>query len=205
VDGDQEAVLARYGELLAASPHNLVSRAARGEVASRHVPESRAVAATLPGPGGRLLDIGSGGGLPGFVIAIVRPDLDVHLLEATGKKAQFLRGAAEELQVPVTVHEGRAEVLGRGPLANSFDIVTARAVAPLGRLVGLAAPFLAPGGQIHAIKGARWVVELEEARSAISAAGLAVASVPEEGGDGSDTGTVRVVVLAARPVGQDAR
>jgi 16S rRNA (guanine527-N7)-methyltransferase len=205
VSGDQEAVLARYGELLAGSPHNLVSRAARGEVASRHIPESRAVAATLPGPGGRLLDIGSGGGLPGLVVAIVRPDLDVHLLEATGKKAQFLREAAEELQVPVTVHEGRAEVLGRGPLANSFEIVTARAVAPMGRLVGLAAPFLAPGGRLHAIKGARWATELEEARPEIAAAGLEVVSVPDEGDDGTAPVTVRVVVLAAGPAPQSER
>lgn len=170
-------LLARFARMVAESPHNLVSRAARAELDSRHVPEAVAFAKALPGPG-RLLDIGSGGGLPGIVIAVVRPDLEVHLLEATGKKAAFLERAAEDLGISTTVHHGRAEDLAVPPLRGSFDLVTARAVASLERLVALAAPFLAPGGSLHALKGDRWPDELAAAGPAIRRANLTVTATP---------------------------
>lgn len=191
-------ILDRYVDLVAGSPHNLVSRRARDELGTRHVPEAVRFAATLPGPG-RVLDLGSGGGLPGLVIAIVRPDLEVHLLEATGKKARFLEEAASALATPVTVHHGRAEELARGPLRGSFPVVTARAVAPLDRLVTIAEPFLAVGGALHALKGGRWQEELEAARAVIVAAGLRVAATPSEAppavGHRAGEEPLRVVVL----------
>lgn len=177
VDATEE-LLRRFAASVADSPHNLVSKQARTELLQRHVPESRRFAAVLPGPG-RLLDLGSGGGFPGLVIAIVRPDLDVHLLEATGKKAEFLERTGATLGIPVTVHHGRAEELARGPLAGAFDIVTARAVAPLDRLVVLAAPFLCPGGTLHALKGERWREELDRAAPLLPALDLAVVAVPD--------------------------
>lgn len=198
MDRETNTTLERYAELVAASPHNLVSRSARAELSTRHVPEAVAFAQSLPGPA-RILDLGSGGGLPGLVIAAVRPDLEVHLLEATGKKAAFLAETAATLGLPVSVHHGRAEDLAGPPLAGTFDIVTARAVAPLERLVGLAAPYLTPGGSLHALKGARWPEELAAAAGAIRTARLRVAGVPEterpDGDQGSDEVTPRVVVL----------
>ena len=126
----------------------------------------------------RLLDIGSGGGLPGIVIAITRPDLELHLMEATGKKATFLSEVAARLELRVTVHHGRAEELARPPLTGSFDLVTARAVAPLERLVPWAEPYLGPKGQLHAIKGERWGEELDAARPTAERLGLRVVARP---------------------------
>jgi 16S rRNA (guanine527-N7)-methyltransferase len=194
---DQDAQLEALAALIADSPHNLVSRRARSELASRHIPESAQLASLIPALEGPLLDVGSGGGLPGLVIAIVRPELEVHLLEATGKKVEFLHTAAAELGVPVTVHHGRAEELARGSLAGSFQAVTARAVAPLTDLVGLTLPFLAPGGAVYAVKGERWREELDAAAPALRAAGGAVLATPDEmlgGPDAAENGP-RVVML----------
>jgi 16S rRNA (guanine527-N7)-methyltransferase len=181
--------------LIQQSPHNLVSRSARNELLSRHVPESVALAGLLPSSPGRLLDIGSGGGLPGIVIAVVRPDLEVHLLEATSKKVDFLREAVAALGLSVEVHAGRAEDLARGPLAGSFDIVTARAVAPLDRLVPLAVPFLRAGGVLFAVKGERWREELDAALPAMRRARARVVATPDDQGALADGGP-RVVVFA---------
>ena len=186
--------LQKYAELLRGSPHNLLSPRGLRELEARHLAESVAFAAMLP-TGPRLLDVGSGGGLPGLVIAIERPDLQVHLLEATGKKATFLAEAVTALGLDAVVHHGRAEELALGDLRGTFDIVTARAVAPLQRLVPWCAPFLRPGGQLHAVKGERWVEELKEARSALVAHGLAVVRTPaRDQAPGHET-TPRVLVL----------
>lgn len=199
VTDHQRDILERFAAEVATSPHNLVSRRARDELSNRHVPEAVAVAELLPTGTRRLLDIGSGGGLPGFVIAVVRPDLEVHLLDSTAKKTQFLHEIAERLQVEVNVHTGRAEELARGSLAAAFEVVTARAVAPLDRLAGLAAPFLAPGGVLYAIKGARWRAELKAAEGVIARAGLAVAATPDDlpaSVEGDEAGTPKVVMLS---------
>jgi len=173
-------LLARFAELLRASPHNLLSPRGLDELEARHFPESLRFAQALPA-GRRLLDVGSGGGLPGLVIAIERPDLEVHLLEATGKKAEFLAEAGAELGIPVTVHRGRAEELASGPLRGTFDLVTARAVAPLERLVPWTRHYLAPRGQLHAIKGERWEQELVDAEQVIRTGGLRVLGRPGKG------------------------
>jgi 16S rRNA (guanine527-N7)-methyltransferase len=167
--------LQHFAELVRASPHNLLSKQGVEELESRHIPESVRFARALPTTE-ELLDIGSGGGLPGVVIAIVRPDIRVHLLESTTKKAHFLEETCNSLGIDVVVHNGRAEVLGKGPLGGRFPVVTARAVARLDELVRLAAPFLAPGGTLYAIKGERWVEELQESKQTV----LEVISTPEE-------------------------
>jgi 16S rRNA (guanine527-N7)-methyltransferase len=172
--------LERFARLVASSPHNLVSRAARAELRTRHVPEAVAVAALLPRGPGRLLDVGSGGGFPGMVIAIVRPEVEVHLLDATAKKTAFLQAAADELGIAVTVHTGRAEDLIRTDLAGSFDLVTARAVAPLTRLLPWTIPFLRVGGVLCAIKGERWQEELQAAEPGLGNVGARVLATPDD-------------------------
>jgi 16S rRNA (guanine527-N7)-methyltransferase len=180
-DPATDAKLAAFGELVRGSEHNLVSRRAREELTTRHIPECVHLATLLPQGEQRLLDLGSGGGFPGLVLALVRPDLEVHLLDATAKKTAFLAAAARELDVPVHVHTGRAEELASRPdLANSFDVVTARAVAPLRRLVGWAVPFLRPRGLLYAVKGERWEEELEEARPTIAKLGVSVVATPND-------------------------
>ena len=130
-----------------------------------------------------------------MVIAMTRPDLAVELLEATGKKAEFLTEAAGRLGLPVTVHHGRAEELATGQLAGAFDLVTARAVAPLQRLGPWTAPFLRRGGQLHAIKGERWSEELTAARPTLDRLGLVVRAIPSGGRPEGEAGGPRVVVL----------
>jgi 16S rRNA (guanine527-N7)-methyltransferase len=177
----QDAALARFAELVAASPHNLVSKRAREELRTRHVPECVALASLLPTGTRRLLDVGSGGGFPGLVIAIVRPELEVHLLDSTAKKATFLREAGDELGLDnVTVHTGRAEELARGPLGGSFDVVTARAVAALDRLLAWTVPFLTPEGVLYAVKGERWREELAQATDALRRTGARVLATPDD-------------------------
>lgn len=177
---EQETHLARFAERVRRSPHNLVSKRAREELETRHVPEAVALARLLPTTPHRLLDVGSGGGFPGLVIAIVRPDLEVALLEATAKKAAFLEETATELALGVRVHHGRAEELARGPLRGSFGTVTARAVAPLVDLVPLTLPFLAPDGVLYAVKGERWAQELEAAGGVLRRSGGVVLATPDD-------------------------
>jgi 16S rRNA (guanine527-N7)-methyltransferase len=193
--------LQRFAELVRASEHNLVSRRARDELETRHVPECARLAEFLPRGQQRVLDVGSGGGFPGMVLAIVRPDLEVHLLDATAKKTGFLEATAAELGVPVQVHTGRAEELARDrSLAGAFDVVTARAVAPLGRLATWCVPFLRSGGLLYAVKGERWTEELEEARGTIAQLGASVVATPDDvhSPDRPADGSVPRVVMLAR-------
>lgn len=175
--GSLEAALDRFADLVRSSPHNLVSSRARDELEGRHIPECLAFAEILPRRG-RFLDLGSGGGFPGIVIALHGPERTVHLLDATRKKTVFLRDAASRLGIDIEVHTGRAEDLGRGELGRTFDVVTARAVAPLSMLVGWASPFLRPQGDLYAIKGERWMAELDDAAPDLKRWGLQVHATP---------------------------
>lgn len=200
--GEPAAVADELGRLVAlvrASPHNLLSPRGLDELETRHVPECLALAHRLPEGPAHVLDVGSGGGFPGLVIAIARPDLEVSLIEATTKKAQFLSDTASELGLRVDVHNDRAEHLV-GSLGARFDLVTARAVAPLERLLEWTVPFLRPGGALYAVKGERWAAELAQARPALQRLGCEVLSVPEEGRVASDDDPrdPRVVIIGAR-------
>ena len=114
--------------------------------------------------GARLVDIGSGGGIPGIPLAIVRPDLQVTLVEATLKKATFLTAVSAALGLTnVSVRAERAEQLGKGDLRGMFDAVTARAVGRLVMLVPLTSPFARPGGLVLLVKGQRAEEEIAEA------------------------------------------
>src|SRR5581483_3795610 len=112
-------------------------------------------------------------GFPGLPLAIARPDSTFVLLEATAKKARFLRAAAAELELGnVRVLEGRAEELGHAPDERAaYDLVLARAVAPLAVLAELGLPFLATGGRLAAWKGPEAGREVAEAAGAIALLG----------------------------------
>lgn len=195
---EQAAALDRFAAAVAASPHNLVSKRARGELDSRHVPEAVALAHLLPEGPLRVLDVGTGGGFPGMVVAITRPDLVVTLLDATRKKTAFLEQVATDLGLSVQVRTGRAEELAReAELAGSFDLVTARAVAALDRLLPWTLPFLRPGGHLYAVKGERWQEELEAASEALRRLGGQVVATPDDlPGDSATAVTPRVVIIA---------
>jgi 16S rRNA (guanine527-N7)-methyltransferase len=196
----REELLRRFAAAVLASPHNLVSRRARAELWERHVRESVAFAQLLPSGRARLLDVGSGGGFPGLVVAIERPDLEVHLLDATAKKTAFLVETATLLGLAnVEVHTGRAEELQRGSLGGSFDLVTARAVAALDRLLPWTVPFLRREGLLYAIKGERWREELHEATTVLRRVGARVVATPDDlphPGDAGDAARPAVVIIA---------
>ncbi len=122
---------------------------------------------------GSLIDIGSGGGLPSLPIAIMRPDVSVTALDATGKKTGFISRAARELGLEnVTAVCGRAEELSHDPaFRERFDTATARAVARLNVLSELSLPFVRPGGVFLALKGRDGPDELSEALGAIRTLG----------------------------------
>lgn len=116
-----------------------------------------------------LIDVGSGGGLPGLVIACVLPDLPVSLVESTGKKARFLQETAAAIGLGrVTVLAERAEEVGRDPAhREAHDVVTGRAVGPLNVLAEYLVPLAREDGTILAIKGAKADEELLAAKQAL--------------------------------------
>ncbi len=173
LDERQAAQLGDYlARLLAMNEQmNLTSITDPREAWSRHLLDALSLAphlGALPAEA-RVLDVGSGGGVPGIPLAIARPDLRITLLEATQKKAAFLAAVVEALGLPrVTVATGRAEQLAATALRGSFDAVTARAVARLDALLPWTVPFVKPGGRLLLIKGQRADEELNEARKALA-------------------------------------
>jgi len=118
---------------------------------SRHLPENS-----------RIMDIGSGGGVPGIPLAIIRPDLTVSLCDSVGKKAMALKDMVSALKLPIEVHSDRAENVLRSKKVN---FVTARAVASISRLMSWLKPVWNSVGQLYLIKGPRWVEEHAEAEA----------------------------------------
>lgn len=126
----------------------------------RHILNSVAMA-DLIGEGATVIDVGSGAGLPGIPLALLRPDLQVTLLEPLLRRSNFLIQAVEELGLGdrVTVIRARAE-----DHEGRYDAVTARAVAPLPRLLDWCLPLIAPGGALLALKGNSAAGEIDQAR-----------------------------------------
>lgn len=121
----------------------------------------------------RWVDLGSGAGFPGLVVAALvaqSPGASVHLVESTGKKAAFLRAVVEEARLPVTVFNQRIEEFGAGE--GPYDVVTGRALAPLPRLMGYAKPILDRGAQGLFHKGADLDAELSAAKTALDGGGF---------------------------------
>ena len=134
-------------------------------------------------PGARAVDVGSGAGLPGLVWAIVRPDVTVVLVEPLLRRSVFLTEAATSLSLTsrVEVRRDRAEDTIRSAGWIPADVVTARAVAPLERLVGWTVPLLRPGGRLVALKGSSAATELAAGAASAAAAGLVDLEVREVG------------------------
>ena len=126
----------------------------------RHIANCAVVEELIP-ENSRVFDIGSGAGLPGLVLAIVRPDIQIGLIEPLMRRSQFLEEVVIDLGIAnqVKVIRGRAEELK----GQSAPVVTARAVAPLGKLLTWALPLTAKGGQILALKGSSAATEIANA------------------------------------------
>ena len=144
---------------------NLVSKASVDDLWQRHIADSAQVFAVIGAESAQSwVDLGSGGGFPGLVVAVLakelRPDLRVTLVESDLRKATFLRQAAQALSLSVTVHSVRIESLA----PQSADILSARALAPLSDLLAHAERHLRKGGVAVFPKGARFAAELDDAR-----------------------------------------
>ncbi|SMG18009.1 16S rRNA m(7)G-527 methyltransferase [Corynebacterium pollutisoli] len=133
--------------------------------------------------GARVADVGSGAGLPGIPLAIARPDLDITLIEPLLKRSVYLQEVVDALGLPnVTVIRGRAEEKQvREALDGGVDIVTSRAVAPLGKLAGWSLPLVRRGGEMIAMKGSSVAEELERDAALIRKAGGGRASISTVG------------------------
>ncbi|HWO73485.1 MAG TPA: 16S rRNA (guanine(527)-N(7))-methyltransferase RsmG [Dehalococcoidia bacterium] len=171
--------LQQYRDALAGAPFNLTSLRDREPQAleRRHLAESLAFGQLLARrglltPGVRLLDLGAGAGLPGIPLKIAWPDIDLTLLESVGKKCRFLEDVVRRLGLEAKVVEARAEDAGRDPrYREAFDLVVARAVAPLPVLLEYSLPLLRVGGQLAAIKGSAALREVEDSGAALAALG----------------------------------
>jgi 16S rRNA (guanine527-N7)-methyltransferase len=139
--------LGRYESLLIKwqKSINLVSASTLPELWRRHMLDSAQLAALAPESTRRWADLGSGGGFPGLVVAILlagRPGFELHLVESDQRKCIFMREVARATEASATVHNCRIEDFAAGQ--GTFDVVSARALAPLERLLGWAAPLFGP-------------------------------------------------------------
>lgn len=133
---------------------NLTGARDARELVRSHVADALALMPDLDQVRGRLLDVGSGGGLPGLVVAILRPDLGVTLLEPIAKKHAFLRHAARELAlVRVEARRERVEVHMRAPGFRPYDAAVSRATFPLPQWLALGQQLVRPGGRVLGLEG----------------------------------------------------
>lgn len=186
---------------------NLTRVVEPGAVARLHLLDSLAALPLLPPSVGRALDLGSGGGVPGIVLALARPDLRWTLVDSAGKKAEALRSFVAALGLAnVEVLADRAELLGRGPSRESFDLVTARACAALPVLAEYALPLLRVGGTLIAWKGP---ISADELTAGAFASDLLGGGAPEERPSGvpalGDHRFVLVAKVRATPSGWPRR
>ena len=193
-------VLARYAGWLAGPGvvRGLLGPREAPRLWERHLLNSVAVAELVP-DGARLVDIGTGAGLPGLAVACVRPDLAVDLVESLLRRTDFLTEVVTALGLTgrVRVVRGRAEDIAVRDTVGSAQFVTARAVAPLDRLVRWSFPLLRPGGSLLAVKGASAEDELTEHQQFLTRMRAEVMGVIECGAELADPPT-RVVHLVRR-------
>jgi 16S rRNA (guanine527-N7)-methyltransferase len=148
----------------------LVGPREASRVWERHVLNCAVVADLVP-PAARVLDIGSGAGLPGIPLALARPDLRVVLVEPLARRVEWLRMVLADLELPVEVERGRAEDTPIRRRWEGADVVTSRAVAPLHRLAAWCLPLVRPGGMMLAVKGMSAPAEVERDTRAVAVSG----------------------------------
>ena len=168
--GDRLRLAERYADWLAGAgvERGLIGPRETPRLWERHLLNCAGLATLIP-EGATVADLGSGAGLPGLVLAIARPDLEVTLVDPLLRRTAFLEEVVDDLGVGhVEVVRGRAEELhGR----RRFDVVTARALAPLERLLGWAIPLVEPTGELLAMKGSSAGQEIEAAHRELARLG----------------------------------
>lgn len=153
--GSEDAIQA-FAQILTtrAIQRGLIGPKEGDRIWDRHIANCIPVTTLIPN-GVRVGDIGSGAGLPGIVIALARPDLRVSLIEPLQRRVDFLNEVVSELDLPIEVIRGRAQVVKK-----QFEVVTARAVAPLEKLIQISWHMIPRGGSLLAIKGESAQIEL---------------------------------------------
>lgn len=177
LETEPAAAAALFGDRLELARSYVASLAARGEelgligprelpqLWSRHILNSALVAPLLRG---RVGDVGSGAGLPGLVLAIARPDVEMTLIEPMERRTDWLRSEVERMSLEnVRVLRARAEDVSRSGELKPLDQVTARAVSALRTLIPLTAPLVRSGGELLLLKGARVTEELAAAQKVV--------------------------------------
>lgn len=195
VFGDRYELAERYAEMLVGPgvDRGVIGPREADRLWERHLLNSAVLGELIPA-GARVLDVGSGAGLPGIPLAIARPDLRLVLLEAMARRVAWLEEAVTELGLGVPVHRGRAEDPGVRRELGGNDVVTARAVAPLGRLAGWCLPLVAAGGRLLAVKGASAGAEVARDLDAVRAAGGAATEIVQCGANIVQPPTTVIVV-----------
>jgi 16S rRNA (guanine527-N7)-methyltransferase len=167
----------------------------------RHVLNSAVVAEVVP-HGARVVDVGSGAGLPGIPLGIARPDLELTLVEPMARRVEFLEEVVAALASPSglrwRVVRGRAEERSVAKAVGPVDVVTARAVAPLPRLVGWCRGLMHPGSQLVALVGASALAGLPALVPELEAAGMHDVHARAVGAELGDAATT-VVVMTRGP------
>lgn len=178
VFGERLTLAEDYASILSSKgiERGLIGPREIGRIWERHVLNSAVLGEAIP-HGARVIDVGSGAGLPGIPLSIARPDLDVILLEPLLRRTRFLDEVSAELGLSVRVVRGRAE---DGDIVRSIggaEVVTSRAVAPLGKLAAWSLPLVKVGGSMRALKGASVSEEIERDAQQIARSGGGKASV----------------------------
>jgi 16S rRNA (guanine527-N7)-methyltransferase len=164
VNDEQVDLLDRYrGQLWSWNERlNLTRHTTLEKFVSRDLLDSFELSKLLE-QGERVLDVGTGGGVPGVVVAILRPDLSISLCESTQKKARAVESIVTDLGLPIRVYPNRAEEVLE---ITTFDTLIARALAPLPKILGWLRPHWEAFDRLLLIKGRSWVDERNEARHA---------------------------------------
>ncbi|MEX0777984.1 MAG: 16S rRNA (guanine(527)-N(7))-methyltransferase RsmG [Phycisphaeraceae bacterium] len=202
LDDEAMSLLARYLDLLLETnkQFNLTAIKDVDTAWRRHVIDSLTL---LPGlehlaAAARVIDVGSGGGLPGIPLAIARPELAVTLLEATGKKARFLERCVADLPLPNThVVCGRAEEVGHDRAHRQrYDVVVCRAVGPMNEVLEYTLPLAAMGGKVMIMKGVRIEQEMDAAGDALAMLGAGDLQLIPAYPDGFAAGDPAAVIVS---------
>jgi 16S rRNA (guanine527-N7)-methyltransferase len=203
--GEMLRTLSRYLDRLldANRRFNLTGIRELDEAWRRHVIDSLTLLAFIEDAGAdaKLIDVGSGGGLPGIPVAIARPDLQVTLAEATGKKAAFCQQCVDELPLAnVQVLPQRSETIGqqRGH-RQAYDVAVCRAIGSMPELLEYTLPLLRVGGRLLAMKGPKARNELEQSADALAILGGGELSVYDAYPPGFDQGSVIVLIAKSSP------
>jgi len=188
--------LERFCDLLGAAPVRLTA-VPREQAYERHVDDALAGLALVDATAGAIVDVGSGTGVPGLVLALVRPERTVHLVESVQKKAAALQWMATQLQADnVEVHAERAEDLARGAGRDAYGLAVCRALAPPPVAVELCLPLVRPGGALVI-----WAGAVDDAAVARTAAAVGGELTRIEPAPGDRRHLVVVAKTAATPDG----